>query len=212
MDKISDIILDVDGTLWDTTGVCARAWNAAIRENSRLEPDLGPELLKTLFGKPMDVIFAALFHGVTPGERERLAEKCCEYEDVFLKKEKIPLFEGVEETVKSLAAELPLYIVSNCQKGYIEAFLENSGLGPYITDFLCYGDTLAPKSGTMRLLIEKHSMRAPVYVGDTKGDADACRQAGVPFVYAAYGFGKVTEFWRKIEKFSELRNVVGEFD
>lgn len=209
MDKrITDIILDVDGTLWDTTGVCALAWNAAVRDNSDLDPSLSPELLKTLFGKPINVIFAELFPDVTEGERNRLAEKCCEYEDVFLKKEKLPLYEGVEETVKALAGRLPLYIVSNCQKGYIEAFLENSGLGPYITDFMCYGDTFAPKSETMRLLIEKHSMKNPVYVGDTQGDADACHRAGVPFVYAAYGFGKAMAYWRRIERFLDLHGLL----
>ncbi len=209
MDRIiNEIILDVDGTLWDTTDICARAWNAAIRENSSIEPRLTPELLKTLFGKPMNVIFAALFPELSEGERETLALKCCEYEDIFLKNEKVPLFDGVEDTIKELSAEKGLYIVSNCQNGYIEAFLENSGLEPYIRDFMCYGDTLLPKGDTLRLLVEKHRMDSPIYVGDTQGDADACRQAGVPFVYAAYGFGQVNGCEIKINSFSELKKLI----
>ena len=43
-----------------------------------------------------------------------------------------------------------------------------------------------------------------VYVGDTQGDADACREAGVPMVYAAYGFGDVKEPWAVIQSMGEL--------
>ncbi len=205
--KVYEIILDVDGTLWDTTDLCARAWNAAIRDNSDIEPGLTADRLKTLFGKPMDVIFAALFPDVSPEERGRLAEKCCEYEARFLENEKVPLFEGVEKTAKRLSEITRLYIVSNCQQGYIEAFLKNSGLGPYVSGFMCYGDTLLPKAGTMGRLIEKYGLQTPIYVGDTRGDAEACRQAGVPFVYAAYGFDEVDEYWRRIDSFSQLEKL-----
>ena len=36
-------------------------------------------------------------------------------------------------------------------------------------------------------------MKSPVYVGDTMGDFLSCRKAGVPFVFASYGFGDVPE-------------------
>ena len=32
------------------------------------------------------------------------------------------ILEGVQETIKKLSEKYPLYIVSNCQDGYIEAF------------------------------------------------------------------------------------------
>lgn len=202
-----DIIFDVDGTLWDTTDICARAWNAAITDNSDISPDLTADRLRALFGKPMDVIFAALFPGVGREERDALAVKCCEYEALFLDREKVPLYEGVAGTVKALSEKTGLYIVSNCQKGYIESFLKNSGLGPYFTDFMCYGDTLAQKDETMRRLIEKRGLKNPVYVGDTGGDAEASRRAGVPFVYASYGFGEVEKYWKKIDRFDRLKEL-----
>jgi len=31
----------------------------------------------------------------------------------------------------------------------------------------------------------------PVYIGDTIGDFNACQKAGVPFIFAEYGFGQV---------------------
>lgn len=206
--KADSIILDVDGTLWDTTGICARAWNAAIRDNSDAEPVLTADMLKGLFGKPMNVIFAAVFPQLTREERDRLSLICCEYEEKLLESEEVPVYEGVRETIVSLSEKLPMYIVSNCQNGYIEAFLRNLELEEYISDFMCYGDTLAPKSVTMQRLIERNGLKNPIYVGDTQGDADACRDAGVPFVYAAYGFGEVGEYWRKIESFGELEKIL----
>ena len=95
------------------------------------------------------------------------------------------------ETIRKLAEKYPLFIVSNCQCGYIEVMIESSGIGPFIRDHLCFGETGTPKSETIRALMDRNDLKDVVYVGDTQGDADACRDAGVPFVFAEYGFGDV---------------------
>lgn len=212
LDKERDmdsIIFDIDGTLWDTTGICARAWNDAINDNSELHASISAEQLKGLFGKPMDVIFASLFQGVSDELSSVLIEKCCEYEDRYLKemdkKEFEPItFTGVIDTIKKLSEKFRLFIVSNCQKGYIEILIEKLGLEEYITDYLCFGDTLLSKGQTMRRLIEKNSLQAPVYVGDTLGDKQASDEAGIPFVFCTYGFGQVDEYYKSIDSFDEL--------
>ncbi len=205
---MDSIIFDVDGTLWDTTELCARAWNEAIKDHSSLPAELTGERLKGLFGKPMNVIFRSLFPSLTDSETERLTGYCCEYEEALLSREKAPLFAGVKETLPRLAEKYPLFIASNCQKGYIEAFLENSGLGECVKDFMCFGDTNAPKSETIKRLIARNSLVSPVYVGDTQGDADACAMAGIPFVFAEYGFGNAAEgFIEKISSFTLLENL-----
>ena len=38
---------------------------------------------------------------------------------------------------------------------------------------------------------EDNNLSDPVYIGDTLGDFNACRKAGVPFIFAEYGFGQV---------------------
>ena len=40
-------------------------------------------------------------------------------------------------------------------------------------------------------MAERLGLQAPVYVGDTVLDYEAAKAAGVPFIHAAYGFGKV---------------------
>lgn len=41
-------------------------------------------------------------------------------------------------------------------------------------------------------------------MGDIQGDADACRQAGIPMIYAAYGFGTVQGDYAATHSFEEL--------
>ncbi len=205
--KCDSIIFDVDGTMWNTTDLCASAWNAAIEDNSELLPNLTGERLSLLFGRPMNVIFAELFPSASEEERTYLAEKCCEYEERLLSERTVPLYEGVSDGIRRLAERYPLYIVSNCQKGYIEAFLENSGLGGCFEDFLCYGDTLAPKGETIKQLISKNNLKSPVYVGDTKGDSEASAHAGIPFVWVKYGFGKDVPCDKSADSFAEVVDI-----
>ncbi len=201
------IIFDVDGTLWDSTDTVAEAWNAAIREHSSLDLVVDRQVLSGLFGKTMEALYRALFPQLSEEERTRLGNLCFEYENRLLLKKPGTLYPGVVETIRSLAKTHDLYIVSNCQCGYIEILLETCHLKPYIKDTLCYGQTGTSKGKTIRTLMKRNHMNTAVYVGDTKGDAEACKEADIPFLFASYGFGEVPEAKHRIERFSELSNL-----
>ena len=114
------------------------------------------------------------------------------------------LYPRLEETLKILSKDHRLCIVSNCQKGYIEAFLAAHRLEQYFCDHQCFGDTGLSKGENNKLVIRRNGFQATVYVGDTQGDRQSAMDAGIPFVYAAYGFGTVTDYQAKVEQFSEL--------
>lgn len=198
------IIFDVDGTLWDSTDTVAESWNAAIRENSSLDLVVDRQILSGLFGKTMEDLYRALFPQLSDEERTRLGNLCFEYENHLLLQKPGTLYPGVAETIQKLSQKHNLYIVSNCQCGYIEILLETCHLKPYIKDTLCYGQTQTSKGKTIRTLMERNHMNTAVYVGDTKGDADACKEADIPFIFAAYGFGDVPDAEQKIASFPEL--------
>ncbi|MCD7737261.1 MAG: HAD family hydrolase [Lachnospiraceae bacterium] len=208
--KMDGMILDVDGTLWNSTGIVAKAWTRAVRENGCPDMTVTPEMLQALFGRPMDVIADHLLPQLTPEHRYHIMKVCCGYEHQALREDECRIcYPGVPETIRELAAGVSLFIVSNCQAGYIELFLEKTGLGSYITDFECYGNNGKSKSENIRLVVERNALQAPVYVGDTQGDADAAKEAGIPFIFAAYGFGTADHADAEISSFAELISISG---
>lgn len=152
------IIFDVDGTLWDSVEVVAESWNLAIKENSDLEPNLNREILQGLFGKTMDEIAAGVFPDLDPDSRRKLMDICFDYENRYLETHPGVYYEGVMDTLKELALEYPLFIVSNCQCGYIEVMMKGAGMEPYIKDFLCFGQTQTSKDQTILKLMEKNNL------------------------------------------------------
>lgn len=204
---MDSIIFDVDGTLWDSTESVAASWNKAIREHSSLNLTLEPVSLSRVFGKTMTEIADTLFPSLSADERMKLLEVCFDEENRYLEDHPGILYPDVARTLKKLASRYPLYIVSNCQCGYIEVLLRTTGLGPYIKDHLCFGETQVPKGETIRRLIVKNRLQSPVYVGDTQGDADSCKTAGIPFIFAEYGFGDVPDARMRIQTFSDLEKL-----
>ncbi len=72
-------------------------------------------------------------------DRMELLGKMMAYENELVAVGPCVIYNGVPETIKALSKKYPLYIVSNCQDGYIEAFLKNSGLGGYFKRFYMSG-------------------------------------------------------------------------
>lgn len=203
--KPDSIILDIDGTLWNSTPVVADAWNQAVSEHSSLQPDFTAYQLTQLFGRTLNDIADIAFPSLAEKERYALIDLCCEQEQAALSASTQDLlYPGVAETVRTLSKSCPLFIVSNCQSGYIELFLEKTGLADCITDFVCPGDTGVGKGPNIRLIMERNHLKAPIYVGDIEGDHAAATEAGIPFCHAAYGFGSVKAPDYVIQEFSEL--------
>ena len=100
--------------------------------------------------------------------------------------------------------------MSNCQAGYIEAFLDYYQFHDLFEDIECFGNNGFSKGDNIALVCKRNGLDNAVYVGDIQGDYDASRQAGVQFIHAAYGFGRIDEKVPSIGSFSELTEVVGQ--
>ena len=201
------IIFDIDGTLWNSTDEVAVSWNQALREQTKLERTLTGSELKKEFGKPLDEIMEDLFPELSRQERDDLSVHMYRYENRWVESAPCIVYDKVPETIRALSMKYRLFIVSNCQSGYIEAFLKNTGLGDCITDFTCPGDTGRLKGDNIRIIMERNGISKAVYVGDTQGDADACRKAGIPMIFAAYGFGDVEGDYMTIHSFNDLLDL-----
>lgn len=202
---MKNIILDVDGTLWNTTDIVAASWTRALRACGITDITVTGADLRQLFGKTMDVIAQAILPGYPKEKRDEVMEVCCEYEQEDLVNDPCDiLYPEVKETIIALSKERNLFIVSNCQSGYIELFLEKTGLGDYVKDIECYGNTGKQKDENIRILMARNGLKHAVYVGDTLGDYEAAKKAEVPFIFAEYGFGDVPKSRKGIKAFGEL--------
>lgn len=207
--KTDGIIFDMDGTIWDNTPVFAASWTRAAREMG-YDIQFTPKTLMGLFGKTMTDIADACIPDENPDRRYKTLELCEEYEmQDLVKSDEDTCYPGLEAVLKALSQRTKLFIVSNCQSGYIETFIELSGFGKYFTDFICYGDNGLGKADNIKGLVAKNGLKHPVYIGDIQGDKDACDTAGVDFIWAAYGYGEsVDGYIAKIKDIKELDGLI----
>ena len=202
------LILDIDGTLWDSRGLVAEGYNIQLKEEGLAHLCVTAEELKPLFGKVLEEIADILFVSIPVPERYALMARCMQTENLHMHRDPCRIgYPRIRETMEELAKRYRLFIVSNSECGYPELCMEKLGLTPYIEGHLCYGDTGTSKGKTIRTLMEKHSIGKCVYVGDTQGDYEATLEAGIPFIWASYGFGRPAGYTAKIDSFEELLNL-----
>ena len=202
------VLFDVDGTIWDSTGVVTEAWNRALVDTGFGDTQVTADRLKGLFGLPMIEIMRDILPGVEKKELRRFEAVCNEYEENYILEKSGAAYEKIAETIMELSKRVPVIIVSNCQSGYIELMMHHLKLEEYVTDHVCPGDSGMLKADNILMMSEKHGIKNPVYVGDTVMDEEACRKADVPIIFASYGFGRVNEPAATISKPADLLELI----
>ncbi|AXI10304.1 HAD family hydrolase [Oceanobacillus zhaokaii] len=209
---MNGIIFDLDGTLWDSIDTVVDAWNNVLTQNKQLNREITKDDLRQVMGLPFDQLGEKLLPELDKDMRAEIIQACCDLENSYLAKQGGVLYENVEHTLKMLSSKYKLFIVSNCQDGYIEAFYKYHGLEKYFIDYENPGRTGLSKGENIKLVMERNQLASPVYVGDTVGDQQAAREAGIPFIFAAYGFGEVTDYEYSIDQFDVLADTIKEIE
>ena len=198
------LLFDLEGTLWDASLPVAEAWTEAGREILGPSFSLTAAQVRSLMGMKMDDIIASIAPDMKPEERQSFSDVLLSAENVYLATHPGSLFPEEKETLEELKKQgYRLFIVSNCQKGYIENFLPLVEDGTF-EDYLCWGDTKAEKNVTMLALMQKHGIHDALYIGDTRGDETQSRLASLPFLFVAYGFGEALAPDGTAYSFSEI--------
>ncbi len=206
--KYDGLIFDLDGTLWDSgQGIC-ETWKEVISRYPQVKSTVTVEKLHACMGLQLEEIARRLFPELDDTMQKKLMDECCEYENEYLENHGGILYPQLESVLKRLSEKYKLFIVSNCQCGYIESFFKAHDMEKYFTDIECYGNTGKSKGENNILLIKRNNLKNPVYIGDTAGDAKSALDAGVPFIYARYGFGTVEKFDYVIDSFNQLLNIL----
>ena len=205
---VDAIIFDLDGTLWNAEHEILAVWNQVIAREGAVRPPLTLEELERLLGHPMDVIARRVFPDLPEAAQMDMLGHCMEEENAFLYEHGGRLYPELRETLSILKRKYKLCIVSNCQSGYIEAFLHAHELESLFDDFLCFGDNGFTKGDNIRCVIERNGLQHAVYVGDTIMDFEAAQYADTPFIHAAYGFGQAADAKWRIQAFSDLPQLM----
>jgi phosphoglycolate phosphatase len=197
------IIFDLDGTLWDTTENAAKVWNLVF-SNHGLSKRLSAKDVANTCGLSHLEIAKHVFPDWNQKESTAIMDECLAKELNGLQNGGGVLYPSVKSNLILLAQKYPLFIVSNCQSGYIEMFLQNHQLEDVFKDYECHGRTKLSKAENIERIISDRQLRQPVYIGDTEGDETAARKVGIQFFHVRYGFGRAQSPDLSFATFNEL--------
>ena len=214
MTEIRDCVLfDLDGTLWNASGVTADAWVRVLADHPDVKPriPLTPDNVRKYMGLTNEELAEVYFPDLPFAEAFDLMMESCAWENRWLPERGGILYEGADETLRELHRRgVRLFVVSNCQDGYIEAFLTAHRMHGIIGDWECSGRTGKCKADNIADVIRRNHLCCPVYMGDTTSDKTGADGAGIPFIYAKYGFGesegrgRVTDYSDSVDSIREL--------
>lgn len=208
--NFDSIIFDLDGTLWSALDSTVKVLKEIKKRHSDIVEDVSVDVIKSAMGCTFEDTAKKYYGYLDKDTREKYTKEAILENTKRLMKHGGTLYDGVKDIIKELSKNYKLYIVSNCIEGYIESFLETSNLKEYFLDFENNGRTGLSKGDNINLLIRRNHLLNPIYVGDTDKDREASEYAGIPFVFASYGFGNVTNYDYKIDDISEMLTIFGE--
>ena len=194
------LIFDLDGTLWDSRDTITNAWNYVFKKNN-IDLTINKKQLDNILGMTSQEIKETFFKDIN--NIDDIMKECENTENIFIKKQGGILYPNTIETLKKLSTNYDLYIISNCQKGYIESFLEYYNITYLFKDIECSGNTLLNKEQNIKLVIARNKITNAIYIGDTYKDYISALNNNIEFIYARYGFGNL-EYYNYINNINEL--------
>lgn len=190
------LIFDLDGTLWDSSENVAVSWNIVLNKPEWAALTRGMELtaadIRSVMGRTMADIADEFFSGIPEKTMLQMMHECETFEVEYIAEHGGNLFPEVRETLEELVRRgYKLAVVSNCQKGYINAFFKSMKMEELFIDCEEWGNTLRQKDENMLLVAQRNGFTKgnAFYVGDIQKDCDSTHKAGMPFIFASYGFG-----------------------
>lgn len=209
MNHDAGILFDLDGTLWDTSDRIIPVWNTVLTRHGLRT--ITKADMSGYMGKTPDGIAGLMLPELPHDDAMSVLKECFAEEQVYLSRHGGILYQDVEATLAALRHRFGLYLVSNCDVGYLDAFFAAHDLKHYFDDCATHGGTGLSKADNIRLLVERHQLRQAVYVGDTELDKISAESAGIPFIFAAYGFGRIDGAEFSIQQFSDLPQAINQF-
>ena len=169
------VLFDLDGTLWHTCDVILPVWNDILKKHKETTKQITLEEMNSYMGKTVEQIASIMLPELTLENSVAIVKECCAEQIPSLLKTGGHLYDNLESTLEILSKDYFLAIISNCQCGYIEAFLFAHKLEKYFSDFEMSGRTNQTKGENIKLVMERNGVNNALYLGDTIGDQIAAK-------------------------------------
>ena len=117
------VLFDLDGTLWHTCDVILPVWNDILKKHKKTTKQITLEEMNSYMGKTVEQIASIMLPELPLENSVAIVKECCAEQIPSLRKTGGHLYDNLESTLGILSENYFLGIISNCQCGYIEAFL-----------------------------------------------------------------------------------------
>ncbi|MDH3242193.1 MAG: HAD-IA family hydrolase [Alphaproteobacteria bacterium] len=190
--RFSAILLDLDGTLVDSAPELAAAVNGTLESLGRRT--LSVEEVRGMIGNGLPALtLAALAATGGAPDAEATEDIICRVRTLYDRQPPPRVFDGVRETLTDWhQSGISLIVCTNKPEGSARRLMAELGLDRLIAD-LAGGDSYPvrkPHPGHLLRPLERLGLdpKLAVMVGDSHIDADAARDAGIPFIAVSYGY------------------------
>ena len=212
MYKYEYVIFDLDGTILDTSEGIILAISQTIEEYNRQIPER--KKLESFIGPPIQNSFRSLY-SLSDAEAMKMANIFRNHYmcDEFLLKA-VP-YDGIFDLMDKLfSAGIKIGFATYKREDYARRLLCEKGFS-YYTEHM-YGSDFEGKLKKKDIIcnclkkMNCDDYSKVVYIGDSKGDAEASAEVGIDFVALTYGFGYKSESEAKKSKCICVCNTIQE--
>jgi phosphoglycolate phosphatase len=201
VNKVEAILIDFDGTIIDSYPGIQKAFDTAYQKLYSVSSNVS---IRDLIGPPINEILVKATGEKDPNKIETFVKYFKEYYDTEGFKASV-LYSGTEEVLQALVKKgIRLFVVTNKRFRPTQLIAKYLNIERYFCAFYC-GDAkegYASKSEMVShlLCIENVQANNCILIGDTEQDEKSAKQNGIPFIYAAFGYGSLSGIENQISE------------
>jgi len=204
-------IFDFDATLVDSKDVIYKCFE---KITMIIAPERVGEIKKIIIGPPLEETAKEILGSEYLDKVNTFTKMFIQLHDQNVTNFSKP-FPKVIETLKKLhSSNIPMAIATNKREIPTYELINHYGWFDFFRFIECSNSNNNKRNKTEMIseIIKKNALFANAsLVGDTKGDGLSAQKNNIPFIYAAYGYGKETkwdkiEMYKSINKFDEILN------